>query len=78
MTNGRELKQELEQMGYQFKSQTDSEVIVQLIGHYYSKDGAKKTSLKEATRQALKRCDGTWGLCILCADNPNEVSDCIV
>jgi glucosamine--fructose-6-phosphate aminotransferase (isomerizing) len=80
LTNGRELKRELEQMGYQLKSQTDSEVIVQLIGHYYynnKKDGdadaGSKISLKEATRQALQRCDGTWGLCLLCADNPNEL-----
>jgi glucosamine--fructose-6-phosphate aminotransferase (isomerizing) len=78
LTNGRELKQELEHLGYHFKSQTDSEVIVQLIGHYYNSNkddagGAKTTSLKEATRQALERCDGTWGLCILCADNPNEL-----
>lgn len=32
-----------------------------------------KSSLKEATRQALERCDGTWGLCILCADAPDEL-----
>lgn len=33
----------------------------------------KTMSIKDATRKALERCDGTWGLCILCADTPDEL-----
>jgi len=49
----------------------DTEVIAKLIGEYYEKNGC--SSVKEATSQALARCDGSWGLCIMCTDNPDEL-----
>lgn len=71
LTNARDLKEELQELGYVFEGQTDSEVIAKLIGHYYANGEGR--SVKEATNQALRRCDGTWGLCILCADAPDEL-----
>jgi glucosamine--fructose-6-phosphate aminotransferase (isomerizing) len=66
-----------------FESQTDSEVIAKLIGYYYygddddddssSSSRQPKMTLKEATTKALHHCDGTWGLCVMCADSPNEL-----
>jgi glucosamine--fructose-6-phosphate aminotransferase (isomerizing) len=70
LTNAKELRNELIAKGHVFEGQTDSEVIAKLVGHYYAKGGR---SVKEATERALKRCDGTWGLCILCSDNPDEM-----
>ena len=57
--------------GHVFSSQTDTEVIAKLIGHYYSQ--AEEISVKDATEKALARCDGTWGLCIVCSDTPDEL-----
>lgn len=42
-----------------------------MIGEYYEKGGCK--SVKEATEQALARCDGSWGLCIMCTDCPDQL-----
>jgi asparagine synthetase B (glutamine-hydrolysing) len=66
------LKKELQELGYVFEGQTGSAVIAKLIDHYYYKNGEERL-VKEATNQALKRCHGTWGLYILCADAPDEL-----
>jgi glucosamine--fructose-6-phosphate aminotransferase (isomerizing) len=87
INNANELRRELQSMGHIFTSQTDTEVIAKMIGHYYysmesvdSGDAVNaKTytptgiTLKQATEMALARCDGTWGLCILCSDVPDEL-----
>jgi glutamine---fructose-6-phosphate transaminase (isomerizing) len=70
LTNANEKRRELQALGHVFTSQTDTEVIVKLIGHHYSKGGL---TLKEATEVALNECDGTWGLGIICTDNPGEL-----
>jgi len=71
LINARELRDELKGMGYNFQGQTDSEVLAKLIGHYYSQKDT--ISVKEATEKALRRCIGTWGLCVLCSDEPDEL-----
>lgn len=69
--NYHELKQELEkQYGIQFRSQTDTEVIVNLISVYYDQNGK---NMAEAIMQATQRLEGTWALAILCIDNPNNL-----
>mmetsp|Transcript_17473 Transcript_17473/g.25667 ORF Transcript_17473/g.25667 Transcript_17473/m.25667 type:complete len:653 (+) Transcript_17473:1-1959(+) len=70
INNANELRRELQGLGHNFSSQTDTEVIAKLIGHVRD---TEKLSVKESTERALNRCDGTWGLCILCADHPNEL-----
>lgn len=70
INNANALRKELKDLGHKFTSQTDTEVISKLIGHFYE---TEKTSLKEATEKALDRCDGSWGLCIMCSDTPNEL-----
>jgi glutamine---fructose-6-phosphate transaminase (isomerizing) len=70
INNSNDLRRELQHEGHKFTSQTDTEVIAKLIGHVYHK---KKCTLKEATEEALARCDGTWGLCIMCTDTPDEL-----
>lgn len=68
--NARELRDDLKKEGYTFDGQSDSEVLAKLIGHYYAQ---KNTTIKEATQKALSRCLGTWGICLLCSDNPEEL-----
>jgi len=71
LNNANELREELRSRGHMFNSETDTEVIAKLIGEHYEKNGC--SSVKEATGQALARCDGSWGLCIMCTDNPDEL-----
>lgn len=71
LTNARELRRGLEKQGVEFRSQTDSEVIAQLIGQYIN--SPDKLTLKEATEKALSRCDGTWGLSVMSTKDPDEL-----
>jgi len=59
--NYAELKKELLDHGVTFRSDTDTEVIAQLIGKYLD-DGEK---IVDAVKSTLKRLEGTWGLGIL-------------
>jgi glucosamine--fructose-6-phosphate aminotransferase (isomerizing) len=68
--NSNELKEELIQHGVHFRSETDTEVIVQLIGFYLNTENC---DIMTAVRKALSRLLGTWGVVILDKNNPNEL-----
>eukprot|EP00541_Cyclophora_tenuis_P018990 CAMPEP_0116556540 /NCGR_PEP_ID=MMETSP0397-20121206/8751_1 /TAXON_ID=216820 /ORGANISM="Cyclophora tenuis, Strain ECT3854" /LENGTH=648 /DNA_ID=CAMNT_0004081917 /DNA_START=141 /DNA_END=2087 /DNA_ORIENTATION=- len=70
LTNSNELRRELQALGHKFTSQTDTEVIAKLIGHIRD---TEQISVKDATEKALTQCDGSWGLCIMCTDTPDEL-----
>jgi glucosamine--fructose-6-phosphate aminotransferase (isomerizing) len=59
--NYRQLRQRLEKQGFDFHSETDSEVLVHLIAHYRSMGSTPLLSV----RRALQRVRGTWGLCVV-------------
>ena len=67
--NYNSLKQDLTLSGYTFKSQTDSEVIVNIISKKYESCKCMVTCIKE-TIEILK---GTWGLVIMNIDIPNTL-----
>jgi len=67
--NAGSLKKELLSEGYTFSSETDTEVIAQLIGYYMDNGYAYMESL----RLALGRLEGTWGLAILHRDFPDQI-----
>lgn len=69
ITNYNEIKQELLSEGVVFSTQTDTEVVAQLIGHLMG-EGA---DLVTATRIALSRLEGTWGLCVMARDEPGKI-----
>ena len=60
------LKKELINNGITFKSDTDSEVIVNLIDYYYD---TQKEDIEDAIKMAVSRLEGTYGLIIQCLDN---------
>ncbi|TYZ57638.1 hypothetical protein PybrP1_003390 [[Pythium] brassicae (nom. inval.)] len=68
-TNYYEIKQELLAEGVTFSSETDTEVAAQLIGHLMG-EGA---DVLTATRIALARLEGTWGLCVMARDEPGKL-----
>ena len=70
--NSSELKAELEAHGVPFTSETDTEVIAQLIGHYLDAG----LPVLDAVKKTLGRLEGTWGLAILHKDAPAQVIAC--
>lgn len=64
------LKDELEQRGHTFNSDTDTEVLIHLIEEIYKNE---KTDLLEAVRLALKEVSGAYAIVVMDQDNPNEL-----
>lgn len=64
------LKSELQKKGYKFSSQTDTEVLVNLIEHIYL---TGKVSSEEAVKLALNKVIGAYGLVIICVDEPDQL-----
>jgi glucosamine--fructose-6-phosphate aminotransferase (isomerizing) len=61
------LKELLQRKGHKFSTETDTEVLAHLIEEYYEGD------LCEATRLALTQVEGTYGIAVLCKENPGEI-----
>lgn len=59
----------LEGKGIHFRSETDTEVVSNLIGYYY----AKYNDFVAAVRKAITRIEGSYALGILCADLPDTM-----
>ena len=60
-----ELKKELENEGYTFKSETDTEVIPNLINYYYSKDNNNdELRIVRAVKLATERLIGSFVSCM--------------
>ncbi len=64
------LKETLSSYGVKFKSETDTEVLVNLIEHIYEQG---KTSAEIAVRLALSKVVGAYGLVIACTDEPDKL-----
>ena len=64
------LKKKLSDRGYRFRSETDTEVIVNLIEYIYLKG---KVSPEIAVRLALSKLVGAYGLLIICRDEPDTL-----
>ncbi len=67
--NSHALKVELEAAGITFRSQTDTEVIAQLIGIYLDRG----EPLDLATKHALAKLEGTWGIAVISPLMPNTI-----
>jgi len=75
------LKTWLQNEGVEFASETDTEVIANLIGHFYAEGNqgheAKKSDRQNkfewAVQRALQEIHGTFGLAIVCCDFPDAL-----
>lgn len=68
--NYQELRERLLKDGYSFKTETDSETIAHLI-HKERKGG--KVSLISATKKAITKLEGAYGLCIMDKNEPDQI-----
>jgi len=71
INNYLELKKELiAKHDIQFETDTDTEVIAQLIALYISQD---KLSLHAATKKAQDRLEGSYAICLVCQAEPEKI-----
>ena len=68
--NFAELKDKLSRHGYQFYSQTDTEVLVKLVDYYYKK---YKMGPIDAIAKTLVRVRGSYALEVMFTDHPGEI-----
>jgi glutamine---fructose-6-phosphate transaminase (isomerizing) len=70
-----QIKKFLVTKGVKFKSQTDTEVLVNLIAYHYAKTAMTrgKNRLIESVRLALSEVEGTYGIVVMSVDNPGEL-----
>jgi len=67
--NYQELKNMLIKQDITFYSETDTEVIVNLIAYQYQ----KTSNIEDAIKESIKMLKGTWGLAIISQDTPNKL-----
>ena len=69
--NYAELKTDLQKKGYQFQSDTDTEVLVNLIEYFYR--NAEEVSGEIAVRLALSKVVGAYGIVVICKNEKDQL-----
>jgi glucosamine--fructose-6-phosphate aminotransferase (isomerizing) len=72
--NYQELREELKADGFEFTSQTDTEVVAHLIEQQYRKPGI--SSLYDAVKAAIDHLRGAFALAVVHADEPDHLVVC--
>ena len=67
--NHDEQRDRLIALGYQFYSQTDTEVIAHLVHHYYQ----QTKDLLNAVKQAITELTGAYAISVIALDNPAQL-----
>ena len=68
--NYEELKTKLQRSGYQFYSDTDTEVVIKLVDYYYKK---YKNGPIDAINRMMVRTRGSYALALMFKDFPGEI-----
>ena len=71
--NADEIKSFLLDRFYKFKSETDTEVLLNLIEYEYMR---MNNDLVEAVKRSLKRVDGSYAIVLMSVDKPGELIVC--
>jgi glucosamine--fructose-6-phosphate aminotransferase (isomerizing) len=69
--NYAELKTDLSKQGFHFQSETDTEVLVNLIEFYYL--NGKGIHAEIAVRLALSKVVGAFGIAVICEDEKDQI-----
>jgi glucosamine--fructose-6-phosphate aminotransferase (isomerizing) len=64
------IKEELQKRGYTFHSDTDTEVLVNLVEEVWKQD---KSTLEDAVRVALNEVVGAYAIVVIDKNNPNQL-----
>lgn len=64
------LKKLLAELGHEFKSETDTEVLVHLIEEYQKRDNL---ILEDAVRKALLKVEGAYAIVVMDKENPDNI-----
>ncbi|MEX2285924.1 MAG: glutamine--fructose-6-phosphate transaminase (isomerizing) [Planctomycetaceae bacterium] len=73
------LRNQLQQLGYVFRSQTDTEVIAHLVAHHLGEqirlgaDPSDPMTCSRALQVSIKKLKGTYGLAVLFRDCPDTL-----
>ncbi|MFA5264733.1 MAG: glutamine--fructose-6-phosphate transaminase (isomerizing) [Opitutaceae bacterium] len=69
------IKRFLAGKNFSFKSETDTEVLCNLIAYHYAKEPASESRSRffESVRKTLLHVEGTYGIAVMCVDNPDEI-----
>ena len=67
--NEAELRHWLKERGVCFRSETDTEVVANLVGYFYEQGD----NFLLAVRRALRRVEGSFALGIMCVDHPGTI-----
>ncbi|WP_406671255.1 glutamine--fructose-6-phosphate transaminase (isomerizing) [Methanolobus sp. ZRKC4] len=70
--NYMELKERLIDLGYEFKSETDTEVIAHLL--HFNMNCSGKKCLLDSLAETIKELDGSYAIAALCADEPDIIA----
>ena len=74
--NYSQIKTFLVSKNYTFKSETDTEVLCNLIAYHFAKEPAAakgESAFLESVRKALRHVEGTYGIAALCSDFPDQI-----
>ena len=69
------MKKFLNGKGYTFQSETDTEVLCNLIAYHYAKEPEVpgENRFLSSVRKTLLHADGTYGIVVMCLDLPGEM-----
>ena len=74
LENYRDLKSSLIEKGMTFQSETDTEVIANLLENMYMSGYSKDVlGVEECIQDIQERMSGSWGLVIFCKDTPHNL-----
>lgn len=63
----------LSKHGFTFSSDTDTEVLCNLIEYHYNKEQDRNNRFLKSVQKALFHVRGTYGLAVLCKEHPDEI-----
>ncbi|MEM8866669.1 MAG: glutamine--fructose-6-phosphate transaminase (isomerizing) [Verrucomicrobiota bacterium] len=69
------MKKFLTEKGYTFQSETDTEALANLIAYHFAKEESSKGKNRflEAVRKSLQHVEGTYGIAVICTEQPDEL-----
>ncbi|PWU06435.1 MAG: glutamine--fructose-6-phosphate transaminase (isomerizing) [Verrucomicrobia bacterium] len=69
------IKKFLENEGYTFTSETDTEALVNLISYHYNKESllSGKERFFKSVSSSLAQVEGTYGIAVISLDHPGEI-----